>query len=226
MKVLIVAATSYEIAPFFDFMDKKGTKKSFFEYEYRGHSIYPLVTGVGALNTAFSIARYKGTEEVDIVINVGIAGAFEGKYLPGDVVEIVMDRFADLGVEESDGSFTDVFDLDLINKDQYPYDDGWIRNKKPKLNPGLPEVRGLTVNKVTGTVRSIAEIRDKYTADVESMEGAGFLYACRMLDVHCHQIRGISNMIEPRNKQNWRIDHAIDNVNEVLIQMLNTLPLV
>lgn len=223
MNILIVSATSFEIAPLLKYLEEKAEQVSFFDFKLNGHTIYPLVTGVGALNTSFGMARHKGLEEVNLAINVGVAGAYDLNERKGKVVEVIRDRFADLGVEEADGSFTDVFDLGLTQRDNYPYTLGWIKNTKDKYKTGLPKVIGLTVNKVNGTEESIARINAKYEADVESMEGAGFLYACRMADVNCNQIRAISNHVEPRNKDNWEIEKAIDNLNDEVIKFIETL---
>jgi len=220
MNILIVSATSFEIAPLLQYLDNKAEKLSFFEYKLNGNVIYPLVTGVGALNTSFALSRHKGIEKTDVAINVGLAGAYYPSLDLGAVVEVIADRFGDLGVEENDGSFTDVFDLGLTKENQFPFESGWIKNTKPKFETTVPKIKGLTVNKVHGTEESILKIKAKYPADVESMEGAGFLYACRIMDVHCHQYRAISNYVEPRNKDNWQIEKAIDNLNEHLIQVL------
>ncbi|MDF1698179.1 MAG: futalosine hydrolase [Saprospiraceae bacterium] len=221
MNILIVSATSFEIAPLLQHLEKEGEKLSFFDYKLNGNVIYPLVTGVGALNTAFGLSRYKDIEKTDVAINVGLAGAYYPSLSLGDVVEVTVDRFADIGVEERDGSFTDAFDLKLIDENQYPYESGWIKSNKPKFETELKKVTGLTVNKVHGTEESIEKITKKYASDVESMEGAGFLFATRMMDVHAHQFRAISNYVEPRNKENWQIERAIDNLNEHLIHLLN-----
>lgn len=221
MKILIVSATTFEIAPLLQYLDKNAEKLSFFEYKLGENNIYPLVTGVGALNTSFGLARYKDIEKTDVVINVGLAGAFYPSLELGDVVEVIADRFGDLGVEENDGSFTDMYELGLINENQFPYESGWIKNTKPKFETNIPKVRGLTVNKVHGTTESIQKIKTKYSADIESMEGAGFLYACRVMDVHAHQFRAISNYVEPRDRDNWRIEKAIDNLNAYLIEIIS-----
>lgn len=220
MNILIVSATTFEIAPLLQYLDSKAEKLSFFEYKLNGNVIYPLVTGVGALNTSFGLSRHKDIEKTDVAINAGLAGAYYPSLDLGAVVEVIADRFGDLGVEESDGSFTDVFDLGLTNENQFPFESGWIKNTKPKFNIKLPKVKGLTVNKVHGTKESIDKIKMKYPSDIESMEGAGFLYACRIMDVHCHQFRAISNYVEPRNKDNWQIEKAIDNLNDHIIRML------
>lgn len=223
MNILIVAATTYEIAPFIHYLEENAERESFFDFKLQGHTIYPLVTGVGALTTAFGLARYKGLEDVDVAINVGVAGAYHQSLKHGEVVEVITDRFADLGIQESDSSFVDVFELGLTAGDTFPYKGGWIRNTKNKYKTDLPQVIGLTVNTVHGEASSIAKIKGKYDADIETMEGAGFLYACRMADVNCNQIRSISNHVEPRNKDNWQIRKAIDNLNEELIRFVSSI---
>jgi hypothetical protein len=44
----------------------------------------------------------------------------------------------------------------------------------------LPRVNGITVNTVHGNQDSIARVVDRVKPDVESMEGAAFMYACLM----------------------------------------------
>ena len=221
MNILLVSATTFEIAPLLQYLDKHAEKLSFFDYKLGEHVIYPLVTGVGALNTSFAMARYQDMSKTDVALNIGLAGSFNPDYEIGNVVEVVADRFGDLGVEENDGNFTDVYELGLTERNQYPFEDGWINAMKPKYKLDLPQVTGITVNKVHGHQKSIELIRSKYKPDVESMEGAGFAYACKIMDVAGHQIRCISNNVEPRNKDNWQIAKAIDNLNEALIKIIN-----
>lgn len=223
MKILIVSATGFEIAPLLKFLEDKAYKRSFFEYDYKNVSLFPLVTGVGAMKTAFAISRFSEIKHVTLAINVGLAGALNSTYNLGDVLEVQADRFADLGVEEMDGSFTDVFDLGLEKSDSYPFKDGWLENYEPKYVTNLKKCKALTVNKVHGTTLSIALLKEKYKADLESMEGAGFMYGCKMMDVKFNQLRAVSNYVEPRNKDKWKIDLAIDNLNKELIEYLELL---
>jgi len=223
MNILIVSATTFEIAPLLQYLDKSAEKLSFFEYKYNGHIIYPLVTGVGALNTSFGMSRYKGIEKTDVAINVGLAGAYYPNLSLGEVVEVTLDRFGDLGVEERDGGFTDIFELGLFPENQFPYENGWIKSSKPRFATDSKKVKGLTVNKVHGSAESIQKTKEKYAADVESMEGAGFLYATRMMDIHAHQFRAISNYVEPRDKNNWQIEKAIDRLNDHLIELIKQI---
>jgi len=224
MKLLIVTATSIELTPLISFLEKNAVKKSFFEYEYKGNCIFPLVTGVGAMQTAFGLSRFHEIKEIDLAINIGICGSYNRDISLGTVLNITKDRFGDLGVEEADGSFTDVYEMELVQKNKFPYADGWILNDlKEKYNPSLQTVSGITVNKVNGTKNSVDLISQKYNPDTESMEGAAFLYACKTMDVDCIQLRSVSNYVEPRNRANWQIQLALENLNAAIVSYLDNL---
>jgi len=222
MKILIVAATSYEIAPLIKHLIDHAKKISFFEFELNGNNIFPLVTGVGSTLTAFGMSRFNQIDTIDLAINVGLAGAFDPNLALGDVVQVTKDRFADIGVEEQDGSFTDAYELELMNPDKFPFLDGWIVNENNDNFP-LKSVTAITVNKVHGQRSSIDAIKEKYFAQIESMEGAAFHYACRVLDVDHIQIRSISNYVLPRDKDSWKIDLAINNLNRTIVDYLGKM---
>lgn len=223
MKILLVASTEKEIQYCIERFTQEATQKTFFEYQWHQHLIIPLVTGIGSTVTAFALARYRGIEDIDLALHVGIAGAFDTiKYPIGSVVEVVRDRFADLGVEDSDGTFHDVHDIGLVDKNLFPLSEGWI-DSDDKYRSTLPHVVGLTVNKVTGCQSSIDDLCKKYNGAIETMESAAFLYAMRIMDVDHLSIRGISNQIEPRNRGAWRVDDAIKASNDWVVQYLKSL---
>ncbi|HMQ07786.1 MAG TPA: futalosine hydrolase [Saprospiraceae bacterium] len=223
MNILMCSPTSFELVSFMQFVEQLAENKSFLEYRLNGHSIFPLVTGVGAMNTAFSIARHPRISQVHFMINAGLAGAFHAGLKPGDVVEVYKDRFADLGAEEADGTLLDLFDLELQDPNKFPFSDGWLENLNTPYDPKLNKVSALTVNRVSGTPLSIALLKDKYDAEIESMEGAGFFYTSRILNIPCVQIRAISNYVEPRNKEKWQVELAIEKLNQVLIRFVTLL---
>ncbi|MEM9847875.1 MAG: hypothetical protein AAF847_08290 [Bacteroidota bacterium] len=80
----------------------------------------------------------------------------------------------------------------------------------------------MTVNKVHGYEPSIEQITSKYPVQVESMEGAAFFYAALVSETPFLQIRAISNYVEARNRDNWKLGLAIDNLNEVLVEILKS----
>jgi len=216
-KVYLFAATQFEILPTLQHLEEHFKKKSFFEYSIDGLSIFPVVTGVGSMLTALAMTRTNKITEADMIINAGVAGSYNKEINIGSVVEVVEDRFADLGVEEADGAFTDVFEMDLMNKDQFPFENGLL---KIEGQTNYQRVSGITVNKVNGTAESIARMTEKYNPEIETMEGAAFMYTAKIMDIKAIQLRAISNFVEPRNKANWDLEKAIKSLNEALINIM------
>jgi futalosine hydrolase len=84
----------------------------------------------------------------------------------------------------------------------------------------LRKVKGITVNTVHGTQQSINDIKKRLNPITESMEGAAVLYCSEKEGIPCLQVRSISNYVEPRNKDSWKIGLAIKNLNEWAIGFL------
>ena len=220
MKILLVAATSYELTGILDYLDKKARKVSFFEYELNSNHIFPMVLGVGSFMTGYGMAK-SPTKGMDMAIQIGIGGSFDKSLELGTVVEVSTDQFADIGVSEADGRFTSAFDLGLIDANTFPFSNEIVTANNKNLSVSAPKVHGITVNRVTGTEDEIVQIRQKYpNAVCESMEGAAFLYACRMLDLPGTQLRSISNYIEPRNRDNWKVELALERVSGYVVEIL------
>ena len=71
-----------------------------------------------------------------------------------------------------------------------------------------------------GDDQAISQIVHRLNPQVESMEGVACMLACQELGVPCVQIRAISNYVEKRNKANWDIPLAIQNLNHELLIFL------
>lgn len=220
MKILIVSATTFEIAPFQQYLNEKFASTQAWRYWKGETEIAILITGVGLSQTSYALGKALNNEKFDLAIQAGVAGAFRRDYRLGDVVHVVSERFGDLGVEEADGRFTDMHELDLIPPNQAPFKNGELQNSTAAGFDFLPKAKGISVNKVHGFEPSIQAIRNKYEVDVESMEGAAFFHACLMEQIPFVQIRSISNYVETRNRANWQMKLAIKNLNEVLVEMI------
>lgn len=223
MKILIVSATAFEIAPLQLQLKEHFSEAQPFQYKRDDLEIFTLITGVGMTATAFALGRMLGGEiTFDLVLNLGIAGAFDRKLKLGQVVQVASEQFGDLGVEEADGSFTDMFELELIQNDGTVFFENAILNPNEDIS-FLKKVKAITVNKVHGFSESISKIEEKYHADIESMEGAAVFYACKVSEIKFLEIRAISNYVEPRNRANWNISLAIDSLNDVAWALLNAI---
>lgn len=224
MNIALVAATPFEIAPTLQHLQQHWTAENDAVFTQNNQRVSILVTGVGLTATAFHLARYFATHPVDWALNAGIAGAIDPNLELGAVVQVVSDGFADLGVEEADGRFTDLFDLGLLEANTPPFINSILHNPVGATAGFLPAVRGISVNRVHGTATTIAAMRSKYPqAQVETMESAAFFYACLQSNIPFAAVRSISNYVEPRNRAAWQIPLAIENLNVVVVEMLEML---
>lgn len=223
MHILLVSATAAEIAPTVNFLEQQfihdSTSKAFHRNSLQ---VTPLVTGVGMVATTWALAHFFAAHRsIDWALNAGISGALDTNYKKGDVVHVIAEQFADLGIEEADGRFTDLFELGLVSPNDPPFTIGELCNISAEQTSFLPAVRGITVNRVHGNTHSIERLRTKYPmAQIESMESAAFFYACLLGKIPFMAIRSVSNYVEPRDRETWEINLAINNLNAVLIEMI------
>ena len=158
-------------------------------------------------------------------LNLGVCGSFRPALAPGAVVHVTADRLAELGAEDGDGFLT-IHQLQLLGENEFPFEGGLLVNAAPPpLAPlsALRGVTGITVNTVHGSEPTIAAIRTRYDPDVESMEGAAFMYASLIAGVPFAQVRAVSNAVERRNRGAWRLDQAIKALGAESVRLLESL---
>lgn len=221
-RVLIVVATEREIFPFIQFLKEEKAKVRNSLFSETGYAFDILVTGVGLVNTAFQLGRNLATRKYDLALNVGIAGAYNMKLELGEITEVVSEQFADFGAEEADGGFLDIFQMKLIDGNVAPFSNNKLINKTPLKSPGLKLVQGLSVQTVRGLDKTIERTKRKFSADVESMEGAAFFQACLETNTPFTEIRAISNYVAPRDTSTWQMKDAIIALNVWLIEQFHT----
>jgi futalosine hydrolase len=204
MHILIVAATKKEIGPFAS-----------------GHAGYDvLITGIGAAPTVYHLQKRLQQIEYDLVIQAGIAGSFNNEIQPGEIVLIRQDCFGDLGLEEN-GHFKSIFDAGFGNKDEFPFENGWLINPHTDILPAsMPAVNAVTVNKVSDSLLQKQQLFQKYSPQVESMEGAALNYVCLQEKLSFLQVRAISNYVGENDRNKWKYKEAITNLNNYLDKMV------
>ncbi len=218
MKILLVAATQFEIAPLLKYIGcssgvSEGVVKS---YKYKSVEIDILLTGVGMVATAYHVGKFL-KKDYDFAINAGICGSFNKNLEIGTVVNVVEDCFSELGAEDGD-NFLSLVELKLPGVTKVENLKVPVENEVLHL---LPKVNGITVNTVHGNENSIDKVAYKFHPIVESMEGAAFMFACQNEGVSYIQLRAVSNYVELRNKETWNIPLAIKNLNNKIIDILD-----
>ena len=216
MYLLLIAATSAEIQPVIDFLEKRNFTLQSFHAEI-------LVTGIGAVSTTYLLTSSIGKRKPDIIIQAGIAGSF-GQKKAGEVVTVEQDAFGDLGAWEKD-QFKTIFDLKLLEDNQPPFSNRVLINPYQKLLflSGLEQVRAITVNEISTDIKRIEWYKQNLSPAVESMEGAALHYVCLQENIPFLQLRSVSNAIGERDKTKWKLPEAISNLNKKLILLLNEL---
>ena len=136
------------------------------------------------------------------------------------------DCLAELGAEDGD-RFLTLQELgleDSVNRADGRLGCAELRNAAPPAIAALDDLqkaRGITVNTAHGHERSIAAVVERLHPQVESMEGAAFMYACLMHGVPFAQIRAVSNVVERRNRSAWKVQEAIEALAVAVAEIVN-----
>ena len=222
--MLIVAATAAEIDPLLAAVTQRSNPDGPLRSCTRGaHDVDVLTTGVGMVATAAWSSRVLGMHEYGLALNLGVCGSFDPEIPAGAVVQVISEELPEMGAE-ADDAFLTLHDLKLLERDDFPFRDGRLMNVAPPaiaaLQP-LPRVHGITVNTVHGRDSSIAAVRQRCDPQVETMEGAAFMYACLIRGTTFAEIRAVSNVVEKRNRAAWKLGEAIGNLNAVALRIID-----
>jgi futalosine hydrolase len=218
MRVIITAATHGEWMPSFQKINPKyvGNSKKF--------SVGFHESGIGMLASSISLMKMFTQETPTLIIQVGITGSFDKKIPLGKVFAVNDDFVGDNGVIENK-VWKDLFDMKLDKPNDPPYEKKSLPN--PWLNQfnllKLPTKKGVTVNTISTDKKQIQLLGGRYKAVLESMEGASLHYMGRDLTIPFIQIRAVSNYVGERDKSKWKIQEAIYNLNETLLEYLDAL---
>ena len=221
MKILITAATEHELLPLKQQINCENNKAV-----VAGNTIRLAVTGVGTTITTYNLTKLLQGNGYDLVLNAGIAGSFSDDIAIGETVVVEREIFADWGVFIPNG-FRTVFEEGIVRKAVLPFNsDGELccRHIAPyTFLKNYKKVKAITVNAASGEPVQIEALQNKFTPDIESMEGAAFFYVCMMENIPFLEIRSISNKVEKRDKSRWNIPLSVNNLADTVLSFLRTL---
>ncbi|WP_457572878.1 futalosine hydrolase [Desulfolithobacter sp.] len=177
-----------------------------------------LVSGIGLVETALRLTTFLHHQDsIQGVINFGVAGAYMGQVgraqaglldlclarceVLGDLgicLEDRVERFGATGLEVAD-----IFRLDSALL---------VEAEKILEHGGQSWYTGtfVTVSCASGTAARGALLAHQYDGLCENMEGAAVARVCEEFGLPCLEIRCISNMVEDRNRDNWRLAEACE----------------
>jgi len=220
-RILIVSATELEIEPLFQLKINR-ISQNHFELVYSESLVVDiLIAGVGIAAMTYSLTRFLSKNEITFAVLVGISGSYDENLKLGEVVNVMSERFADLGVIGSN-SFTDLFEMKLRKENIFPFENGRLRNYTLINNETVNYLKIVEANTVNTIRHEVLSFIQK-DSEIESMEGAAFFYVCLQEKVPFIQIRGISNYVGEQNKSKWDIDLAISSLNAIILEFLSEL---
>jgi futalosine hydrolase len=200
-----------------------------------GHQELTLcVSGIGTVNAAITATDLVHCFAPDVIVMTGCAGAYPASGLAiGDLALATSEIFADEGVLTPDGWHSLAWlDIPLFEKDGTRYfneiplaADPAQRTMVYAERTGINIKAGpfLTVSTCSGTTQRGAELQGRFGGLCENMEGAAVALVAARYGIDCLEIRGISNLVEDRNRSHWDIPLAMTAVNNVLVSLLKEL---
>ena len=210
--LLIVSATEAECAPALHEMHGcKILSRDLFSGTLHGQPVEILICGIGAVASAFRLTQTLMQRSYRRAVSIGIAGSFAEDISIGETVQITEDCFADLGIDNN-GQFRSLRDEGLACDE---FEGDFIVNPFPAMSFHR-KVRGITVQTASGSRSRIDGLMQRFQPQVETMENAAVFYVCRLMQIPFTSFRGVSNRVEPRNHENWRIPEAIASLHESL----------
>jgi futalosine hydrolase len=226
MKILLVSATAAEIRPFTQSVDRIGKEAAeLYRYRVKNSLLDSLVTGIGMVPAAFFTGKYLSQGGYDLAIQAGICGSHRETIPPGTVTEVTEEILPELGSEEAE-PFRDIFQLGLADPDRWPFRNGRLINAFPvesQVLRKLPKAKGSTVSTIGRGKEHHERTARLFSPDVESMEGAAFLFACMMQRVPNVQLRAVSNFVWETDRTRWDVETAVKWLNEVLGEIVDEM---
>ena len=190
-----------------------------------------LVTGVGQVEAAVRLTAFlAGAPQPPVaVVNFGVAGAYVFDDREGaDLLDICLaerEVLADLGLC-FDEEIRSLHGQSFTVLDTFDLDEGLRRRAEAVLGTAdIPYKRGVfaTVNCVSSTRRRGTMVAGPIQALCENMEGAAVARTCTFFGLPMLELRCISNLVEDRQRQKWRLRQACARCGEVTAHLVKGL---
>jgi futalosine hydrolase len=174
-------------------------------------SLTIIDTGVGVANAAAVTAASLSGHAFTAVVSTGIAGGIGVP--PGGLALGTRSVAADLGADSPSG-FLSLDELGL-GSSTVECDIG-LTAGFAKLLPDAVRGAVLTVSTVTGTAGRADWLRARHPdAVAEAMEGFGAATAAARAGIPFVEIRAVSNVVGPRDREAWQIPDALAALERV-----------
>jgi futalosine hydrolase len=179
------------------------------------HGVETAITGIGPVEASCAIAHAVAQRRYTLIVNAGVAGAFDGAARIGDGVIVTDDTF-ELALEDGRPL---VIPNGQIVVDKARSDSRLVEQLRAK---GFAALHGVTVARVTSTEETAARLA-RLGAQVESMEGFAVLRAAERAGVPAIELRGISNRVGSRSRSGWNFDAGVAGLENVMLRLFDVI---
>lgn len=189
------------------------------------------ITGVGPINAALALghvlsrAEAEGTP-ISAVFNAGLAGAFDLEANPLLSACLVREEiWPEYGLHDGQSVTAGAFGFPQWQPPQgeavrdrlaLPGVEALAAFGVKCAEDALPHCRSLTVAGVSASFARAADLRGRYKADLENMEGFAVAYACARQGIPCVEVRSVSNKVGPRAREEKDFPGALRALAQVL----------
>lgn len=208
---------------------KRSRPEQFYSGKIGKNNIVHVISGMGKTNASHAATLLIEKFSPRIIINFGIGGAYPSSGLRvGDIAIANKEIYGDEGLWLKDGFHTvDSIGIPFLKKGRRKYFNEFLLH--PPIPP-LPRGSGrgvkiksgvfVTVSASTGTNKRAKELEKRFNAICENMEGAAVAHVCAMYGIPMLEVRGISNIVEDRDRGKWDIKTASENCQKLVLGFL------
>ena len=245
MSTLLISAVEAEMAPLMSSPDCQiqnsftAGRRSVKQIAIGETELLAMATGPGAVNTAMALAAILENHPVHRIIQIGCAGGFAlAGVKVGDVAIATEEIDVQLGLElETDekSSAIGALPFAVMEKEERQYKHRYLMNRDwaedaahAIHDSGILSQKEISLFKgsfvsastITTTTQRANELFDLYCPVMESMEGAAAAHTAIHYGVPHLQIRSASNLVGPRNRDQWDLSLAFENSCKALMAIL------
>ncbi len=231
MRIAIISPTREEGKLLTKYMKMvKGHPFALYKGKTKRNNIYHIISGIGKTNAASATTYTINKFSPDIVILSGIGGAYPSRGVSiGDVVIAEKEFYGDEGIVMKDGYCSlEITGIPILKKGKKIYFNEFGLDKRlvnivKRNNSQIKSGNFVTLSAITGTKERAIELSERFNAICENMEGAAVAHTCLVFGKRLIEIRGISNIVEDRDRSKWDIKKGIENCSEALLEILNEI---
>ncbi|MEW6002136.1 MAG: futalosine hydrolase [Nitrospirota bacterium] len=205
----------------------------FYRGKIENKDVVYLASGIGKTNASRGTTILIEKFLPELIINFGVAGAYPLSGLRiGGIAVAEKETYGDEGLFLQDGFHTlEIMGIPLLKRTRKEYFNEFSLGKKlveravKSSSYQKKDIRSgnfVTVSTCSGTKKRAIELKRRFDAICENMEGAAVAHICAIYGIPMLEIRGISNIVQDRDIKKWDLKLASENCQRVVINFLKS----